>query len=218
MTRKRTPETDQGIQGEFTVANYDRMQRHLRDKGWIETEDIIRSGIVAGHALEVGPGPGYLGLEWLSRTEGTRLTGLDISHDMIAMAEKNAAEYGLSERTRYVRSSGARIPFDDDTFDAAFTNGSLHEWEQPIATFGELARVVRPGGRVFVSDLRRDMAALLRWMLWLGTKPRAIRPGLLTSIWAAYTPDELRALVANSALSGCTVGANLLGLHLAGVV
>jgi len=65
MPRPRVVETDSGIQGEFIVAVYDEMQRRLRDKGWIETKDIIKSGITKGCALEIGSGPGYLGLEWL---------------------------------------------------------------------------------------------------------------------------------------------------------
>ena len=52
MTRSRVPETDQGIQGQLTVELYDQMQRRLRDKGWIETGDIIKSGITHGLALE----------------------------------------------------------------------------------------------------------------------------------------------------------------------
>lgn len=65
MTRERIIETTEGIQDEFDVEMYDSMMRDLRDKGWIETKDIIKSGITSGHALEIGPGPGYLGLEWL---------------------------------------------------------------------------------------------------------------------------------------------------------
>ncbi len=61
MTRARVPETDEGIQGGVTVEIYDQMQRQLRDKGWIETNDIIKSGLSSGLALEIGPGPGYLG-------------------------------------------------------------------------------------------------------------------------------------------------------------
>ncbi len=61
MTKTRVPETNTGIQGEFTVASYDQMQRHLRDKGWIETNALLKSGISGGHALEIGYGPGYLG-------------------------------------------------------------------------------------------------------------------------------------------------------------
>ena len=50
------------MQGEFTVEIEDEMQRRFRDKGWMESKSIIQSGIASGKALEVGPGPGYLGL------------------------------------------------------------------------------------------------------------------------------------------------------------
>ena len=61
MTKPRVKETDQGIQGEWMVEIFDQFQRGMRDRGWIETDAIIKSGIRAGHALELGPGPGYVG-------------------------------------------------------------------------------------------------------------------------------------------------------------
>ena len=62
MVRSRVVETSEGIQGEFNTQTYDRMMRRMRDKGWLETNLILRAGITKGFALEVGPGPGYLGL------------------------------------------------------------------------------------------------------------------------------------------------------------
>jgi len=103
----RVYETDHGIQGVFTVEIYDQMQKRFRDRGWLETKDILTSGIRNGLVLEIGPGPGYLGLEWLNQTEGTVLKGLEISPDMIALAERNARDYGLSDRVEYKRGSGA---------------------------------------------------------------------------------------------------------------
>jgi ubiquinone/menaquinone biosynthesis C-methylase UbiE len=217
MTKPRVPETDQGIQGEFNVTVYDQMQRRLRDKGWIETNELINHGITQGCALEVGPGPGYLGLEWLKHTQGTTLKGLDISPDMVALAERNAGEYGLSRRVEYIRSSGSTMPFDDNTFDAAFTNGSLHEWADLRSTFDEIWRVVKPGGKIFISDMRRDMFALVRWFLWVNTEPKEIRPGLDSSINAAYTPQELRELIQGTRLERCTVTSNPIGLILFGI-
>jgi ubiquinone/menaquinone biosynthesis C-methylase UbiE len=216
MTRSRVPETNQGIQGQLTVEIYDQMQRRLRDKGWIETGDITKSGITNGLALEIGPGPGYLGLEWLKTTEGTTLKGLDISADMIAVAERNARAYGLSERVEYVRSSGARLPFEDGLFDAVFTASSLHEWSEPNGTLQEAWRVLKAGGRLFISDFRRDMFPLFKWCLWLIAKPKAIRPGLLTSINAAYTPDEVEALIRETDLSSCEVARSPIGLEVFG--
>jgi ubiquinone/menaquinone biosynthesis C-methylase UbiE len=216
MTKARIIETDSGIEGEFTVAIYDIMQRRLRDRGWIETSDIIQSGITKGLALEIGPGPGYLGLEWLKNTRGTRLKGLDISPDMIAVAERNAETYGLRNRVEYVRSSGDKMPFDDTMFDAVFTNGSLHEWADPRNTMNEIWRVLKTGGRVFISDLRRDMSVLMKWFLYIAAKPKAIRPGLISSINAAYTPDELKELIKDTKLATCKVSGNLLGVNITG--
>ena len=216
MTKPRVVETNDGIQGESTVELFDQFQRGMRDRGWIETQEILKSGITQGQALEVGPGPGYLGLEWLKRTQGTTLKGLDISPDMVAMAERNARQYGFSDRAQYVRSGGGRMPFDDNTFDAVFTTGSLHEWANPRPMFDEIWRVAKPGGKVFISDLRRNMPVPMTWFLWLTVKPPAIRPGLITSINAAYTPLELKALIQGTHLAGCRISANLLGLTLEG--
>ena len=134
MTRSRVPETNHGIQGLLTGEIYDQMQRRLRDKGWIETREITGSGITGGLALEIGPGPRYLGLEWLKDTKGTTLKGIDISPDMIALAERNAMACGLEQRVEYVQSGGAKLPFEDELFDAVFTANSLHEWTEPEQT------------------------------------------------------------------------------------
>ena len=145
------------------------------------------------------------------------MTGLDISPEMIALAEKNAREYGLSDRVEYVCSNADVMPFDDNTYDAVFTNGSLHEWADPKRIFDEIGRVVNPGGSVFISDLRRDAIAPVRWFLWLGTSPAEIRPGLVTSLNASYTLDELTALIKGTTLAFCTVSSNLIGLKLFGI-
>ncbi|HTX78832.1 MAG TPA: class I SAM-dependent methyltransferase [Longilinea sp.] len=217
MTKPRVKETDQGIQGELLVETYDRFQRGMRDKGWIETKTIIQAGIDHGHVLELGHGPGYVGLEWLKLTKDTHLTGIDISPDMVALAERNAREYGLADRATYVHSNGDKIPFEDEHFDAVFTTGSMHEWEDPRSTFAEIWRVLKPGGIVFISDLRRDMSPLVMWFLWLTASPREIRPGLITSINAAYLPVELEELVKGTELQGCKVIGDPIGLSLVGV-
>ena len=158
MTKPRVPETNHTISGRAYAEDYDRMQASLREQGWLETGDLLLNGIVSGFALEVGSGPGYLGLEWLLQTRDTRLVGLDISPDMVAIARNHARELGLADRVEQLLGSAAAIPFEDNAFDAVFTSRSLHEWLNPGTIFTELWRVLKPGGRLYVSDLRRDLS------------------------------------------------------------
>ncbi len=217
MVRPRIVETDEGIQDEFDVRIYDSMMRRLRDKEWMETDHIITSGITDGFALEIGPGPGYLGLEWLKKTASTVLMAVEISPEMTKIAERNAREYGLEGRVKYVKGDAYQIPFDDNTFDGVFSNGSLHEWSQPIRVFDEAYRVLKPGAKCFISDMRRDMNPFARWFMRLMAKPKEIRPGLVSSINASYTTGEIRSILDQSNLRESVVAKTFMGFEITGV-
>lgn len=216
MVKPRVVETDQGIQGEFDVRIYNSMMRRMRDKGWIETDLILKAEIKQGLALEIGPGPGYLGLEWLKKAEGTSLKALEISPEMIIIAEKNAKDYELEARVEYIEGNAQEMPFEDNMFDGIFTNGSLHEWAQPEKVFNEVYRVLKPGGKYCISDLRRDMNPLVKWFMKSVTKPKEIRPGLTSSINASYTVEEIEAILEESSLKGYQVSKVTMGLVITG--
>jgi len=218
MVKPRIVETDEGIQDEFDVRTYNNsMMRRLRDKGWMETDHIIASGITYGLALEIGPGPGYLGLEWLKKTESTMLIAVEVSFEMTKIAEKNAREYGLEGRVKYVKGYAHQISFGDNTFDGVFSNGSLHEWSQPIRVFDEVYRVLKPGAKYFISDMRRDMNPFVKQFMRLMAKPKEIRPGLVSSINASYTIDEIRSILDQSNLKESVVAKTFMGFEITGV-
>lgn len=214
--KTRIIETTDGIQGEADVARFDQMQRHLRDKGWIGTDRLLAFGINGGVALEIGPGPGYLGLEWLSKTDGTSIRAVEISPNMIAVAQKNAAEYGLLPRVEYRLGRAEEIPFDDGTFDAVFSNGSLHEWSDPLQAFHEVHRVLKHDGRYAITDLKRNMNPLAHLFLKITVKPKEMQPGLQSSIQAAYTKKEIEKIVARTPLKSATVSESPIGLAITG--
>ena len=215
--KPRIIETDEGIQGEFNVTMYDKMHRRLRDKGWIETNSIIAFGIDSGLALEIGPGPGYLGLEWLKKTANTNLKCVEISRDMIKIAEKNAKEYNYMDRVEYKEGKAEEIPFNDNIFDAVFSNGSLHEWPDPMKAFNEIYRVLKIGGKFFVSDLRRDMNPFVKFFLKLYSKPKEMRLGLISSINAAYTKEELIVMLNKTPLKNAKVSQSVIGNEIKGI-
>ena len=191
--------------------------RFQKAMGFIQTDQILKLGITEGLALEIGPGPGYLGLEWLKKTEGTKLTGIEISQEMINLAEKNARKYGLVERVKYVEGDAQKMPFENKIFDGIFTNESLHEWSQTKMILDELFRVLKPGGIYFISDLRRDIRPFMKWFIKLVTKPKEEQPSLMSSINASYTIEEIESILAETSLKEHKVKKNIMGFVITGV-
>ena len=214
MNRKRVIETNEGIQSEVTVTDFNLMQRSFRDRGILETRAIIKSGINKGTAVEIGPGPGYLGLEWLKSTHKTSLIGVEISPAMIHQAEKNRSEYKLDERSRYIEGTALKIPLEDESADHIFSNGSLHEWENPYIVLSEVYRVLKPGGKLFISDLKRNLSLFITLIMQISSRGKIMKKGLMTSIQAAYTRGELLRLCEWSAFEKYRVKESLFGLEL----
>jgi ubiquinone/menaquinone biosynthesis C-methylase UbiE len=220
MTKPRVPGTDQGLQGEFNTKAYDQMMRQSRDKNELQIQHLFQKNIIQGLALEIGPGPGYIGLEWLKRTQDTQLIGLDISSDMIQVAMRNTEEYGFSERAEYRQGTGSKLPFEDNTFDVVFSYDSLHEWTEPENTFNEIHRVLKNAGKYLIYDLRRDMPLLIKWFLLFNTRyaPKELKSGLTASIRSAYLESEIMAMLKHTRLFDGVVEKNPFGLIISGKV
>jgi len=195
MFETRIPETSNGIQDEITVTYYDQMQRNLRDQGHLPIDDLVKNTHDGYNALEIGPGPGYFGLEWLKKTTKTTLTGLEISPAMIRLAEKNTCDYTLSSRARYQEGNALAMPFTGDLFNLAFSNGSLHEWEDAGKVFSEIFRVLKPGGTMIVTDLRRDLSPDIFQYMQNCCESQEIKAGFETSVRAAYRKEELETIL-----------------------
>ena len=216
MTTQRVPERESATLGNTHAAAYDRMQQALRESGWLETGDLLHSGLLTGCALEVGSGPGYLGLEWLQQTKDTHLVGLDKSPEMVGIARRHAQELELNKRARHLLGFAEAMPFADGAFDLVFSSRSLHEWIDPGTTFTEFWRVLRPGGLFYLSDLRRDLSRSARNFLEQRMTSEVVLKGLRASIGAAYTVAEAMALLDKTELAGCEVIETPLGLRITG--
>ncbi|MFD7449604.1 class I SAM-dependent methyltransferase [Kitasatospora sp. NPDC059827] len=213
----RVHETEDGLQGDEIAVKYDEMQRHIRDHGWLQekVDDVLGAGIRSGSVLELGCGPGYLGLEWMKQTESPgKLTGVDISEAMLRRARANAAGYGLAERCTYDCADVLTLPYQDDSFDHVFSSASLHEWADPVRALSELHRVLRPGGHYCVTDLRRDVDRVT-FQFMKANIAADMRPGFRSSINSSYVRSEVEQLLRQSGLVA-EVKEVLLGLVITG--
>src|SRR6476620_1063090 len=106
--------------------------------------------------LEVGPGTGYYTLEvaeWL-KPDG-EIDILDLQQEMLDHTMRRAGERGLPNITP-TQADATSMPYEDGTFDAAYLTTVLGEIPDQDAALRELARVLKPGGRLVVGELIGD--------------------------------------------------------------
>jgi ubiquinone/menaquinone biosynthesis C-methylase UbiE len=108
-----------------------------------------------GTVLEVAPGPGYFCIE-LAKLGAYSITGLDISHTFVEIASKKAAEAGV--RVDFRQGNASRMPLGNDTFDFLLCRAAFKNFGQPVVALQEMCRVLKPGGRGLIIDLRKDAA------------------------------------------------------------
>jgi ubiquinone/menaquinone biosynthesis C-methylase UbiE len=103
--------------------------------------------------LEVAPGPGYFAVE-LAKLGDFAIVGLDISKTCVEIARENAAKSGV--RAEFRQGNAAEMPFGDEEFDFLFCRAAFKNFSEPIRALQEMRRVLKPGGRALIVDLRRD--------------------------------------------------------------
>jgi ubiquinone/menaquinone biosynthesis C-methylase UbiE len=156
---------------ETTAAKWDTMRLAYYDEAVIET---IADAIAINHAqnvLDVGTGTGFIAAGLAPRVG--RVIAIDNSPAMLNVARGNLAQLQIGN-VELRRGDLTRLPLDDDSVDAAVANMVLHHAEDPAGMVTEMARVVRPGGRVAITDAiehRYDWMRTEQADIWLGFTP-----------------------------------------------
>jgi arsenite methyltransferase len=103
--------------------------------------------------LDVGSGAGMDSLvaAQMVGADG-RVTGIDMTRQMLAKARAAADEMG-AENVEFVFGEAEALPFDDERFDVVISNGVIDLIPDKNAVYGEIYRVLVPGGRIQVADV-----------------------------------------------------------------
>ena len=105
--------------------------------------------------LEIGPGTGYYTFDIAAALPAGQVDIFDIQSEMLDHVMRTARERGVTN-VRPTRGDAQELPFDDDAFDAAVLVTVLGEIPDQDQALREIARVLRPGGRLVVGELFGD--------------------------------------------------------------
>ena len=141
--------------------------------------------------LDVGSGIGGPARRLAALHPGIDVTGIDLTPEFCRLANELSRRVGLASRVRFETADATRLPFADASFDVAWTQHVQMNIADKPAFYGEIARVLKPGGRFAFYDILQGPGG----------------PVVYPAPWAAeaamshlVTPAEMRRLVTAAGL------------------
>lgn len=169
---------------EAAAAEWDTMRLTYYDETVIET---IADAIAIDDTqtvLDVGTGTGFVTAGLAPRAN--RVIAIDHSPAMLDIARENLTQLGI-ENVELHEGDLTHLPLNENSVDAAVANLVLHHAENPAGMLAEMTRVVRPGGRVAITD------AIEHPYEWMRTEQ--------ADIWLGFTPKQIEGCFSSARLA-----------------
>lgn len=187
------------------VPTYDLVNRVMslgQDQAWRRLATELALPGPGGIALDLACGTGDLSLALAARA--ARVVGVDVCPEMLPPAVEKTDRAGAAGRVGFLLGEALSLPFPDAAFDCVTVAFGVRNMADPVAAFGEMRRVVAPGGRVVCLEIMRPdrsflggcyRAYLTRIIPFIGgvisRQPEAYRY-LSSSVMGFYSAEELR--------------------------
>jgi ubiquinone/menaquinone biosynthesis C-methylase UbiE len=154
-------------------------------------------------AVDIGCGPGDVIVRLARALPDLRVTAIDGSAPMIALARDAVITAGLGDRITLLQGYVPGVALNAHSFDAVLSKDLLHHVPDPSLLWREIARLAKPGAVVYVMDLvrpaTREEAGRIVNRVAASEDP-ILREDFFNSLCAAFTVDELRQQVADAGL------------------
>ena len=203
---------------EGSVARwYERTTRKDANEFRREAVQFAEMLPTGGEVLEVAPGPGFLSIE-MAKGGNLRVTGLDISNTFVELARRNAANAGV--RVDFRHGNASEMPFEEGSFDFLVCRAAFKNFTDPAGALREMRRVLKPGRKGVIIDLRRDvsMREITRYVDGLHLNPVSRLMTLLTFrfmlLRRAYTREQFEAMLKQVPFAETRIDLNPIGMEI----
>lgn len=200
MERVPEPELmdDEAQARAYAAADFSR-----ENQGFVDRFREYFPDWTAGHVIDLGCGPADIPIRFARAYPGARITAVDASGPMIALAEQAVKEAGFGDRIRLRCDRFQQVSLEEPG-DAALSNSLLHHLPNPLQFWYRLKQLVKPGSVVLVMDLLRPESTEGAQALveqYAADESPILKRDFYHSLLAAYTEDEVAAQLAEMNLS-----------------
>jgi 2-polyprenyl-3-methyl-5-hydroxy-6-metoxy-1,4-benzoquinol methylase len=182
---------------------YARADFENENQGFVDRFHEYFPEFTAGHILDLGCGPGDIPVRFARAFPACRITGVDASKPMIALAGVAAIQAGLADRITLHCERFQAVSLVEPA-DAVVSNSLLHHVPNPLQFWHRLRQLTKRGSPVLVMDLLRPSSPEEAQIIvdrYAAKEPEILRRDFYRSLLAAFTEDEVAAQLAEMNLS-----------------
>jgi len=178
------------------------------DNSAVNEEFVARALELAppqGYVLDIGTGPADIAILLAQRAPGLRILAIDLGEHMLAMAQRNVLEAGLTDRIEIRNADAKATGLPPRSFDMVISNSLVHHIPEPAMLFEELGRLASSSAALFIKDLHRpdtELELLRLVELYASGCTEYQRRTFRESLHAGLTLPEVAAMCAALPLAG----------------
>ena len=146
------------------AGTYDGLNHVLSlniDKRW--RRRAIRMLAPAEQVLDVAIGTADLTIEILRQGKAQHVTGIDLSHGMMAIGEQKVAKHGYAQQVQFDYGSAQQMPYANASFDTVTCAYGVRNFANMDEGLSEMYRVLRTGGELMVLEFSYPTNPVIRW-------------------------------------------------------
>ncbi|MGC9472395.1 MAG: class I SAM-dependent methyltransferase [Bacteroidales bacterium] len=178
---------------DFALRYMKKHKNILTKLGHAYASRLSARGFEQGKILDAGCGSGDMALALAEKLPRCEIIGTDLSEPLLEYARAEAENRRLHTRVKFLKADVLALPFENNSFDVVFSINMVHWVGNPISMLQETERVLKPGGHLYIKDLRRS------W-LWLFEK----------EIRSSFTLEEAGKTIEEAGLRQGTLSKSLL--------